>query len=541
MRIDGLAFALVLGIVVGCGGQQDLTGTYEGRLAIQNEQGITSYRVRAGVSGKLARFSFALRDRDSDREIANVSVRTYPVQKALTIQSKIFSKHGELRLTAAGTCASAASTASYEAELCATGGVITLTFRDDAETIYLQAYGGGSGDEDELNPGPYTIPELAEIAKSKNLDVLLKAQELYRAREEVLLRRGNLFPNFNLGTILAAAESPFGLLSQVGNLLPFLFPDNWYRLAASKDLKLAQEFSYKSLKANQVNIVAGVSLMVLKDQALGNAMRAHMADLNGLLEKVQLLIKAGQAPTSWEQIVRMRLIANEEDLVAYDKFLFEQIVDLQKLLGAKPNKLGITVVPVPLPDVGPSLVQDLAKEEAEAIAQSPELKATIFLEQAARKMTKAVTWSWLNPNTDPRFNLGLGLEHAINIEKSHVEDVRLKRTETDHVIRGNIIDIERGIKFLVDQYEIARRGEEAAKAGLKSAMTQFELAQLGLLDTIEFVEQLFKYRAKKLSAQFTYLLVRDRLDRHTLTGLYADLPLPGDGKRARRNEIAERN
>lgn len=526
MRASVIVPFLIIGALAGCGVNQDISGVYHGRLAIQAVQGVTSHRIEAAVSGRVARFDFTIKDRDTDRDIADVSVRANAASRTLTVRSTIFSNRKEIRLAGAGTCAGASNSAPYEAEVCVADGVLSLSYREGGESVYFQAYTAAVNEDDPLKPGAYSIPDLVDITKKQNLDVLLKAQEVYRAREEVLLRRGNLFPNFNLGTILAAAESPFALLSQVGNLLPFLFPDNWYRYAASKDLRRAQELSYQSLKANQVNLVVGVSLTTLKDLALKAAIQAHVADLNDVLERVQLLIKAGQAPSSWEPIVRMRIISDQEDLIAYEQFLSEQNVGLQKLLGAQPTKPGITVIPVELPAIDPSLVHDLSAEEAQAVAESPELKSTIFLEQAAKKLVKAAKWSWLNPSTDPRFNLGLGLEHAINIEKSHVEDVKLKRADFDHTIRGNVIDIERGIKFLVDQYELARVGEEAARNGLKNAMKQLEIGQLGLLDTIEFVEQLFKYRTKKLAAQFAYLIVRDKLHRHTLSGFYAELPLP---------------
>lgn len=526
MKSNLILFVLLLSGISGCGGKEDIGGIYHGRLMIEDARGVSNYRVEADVSGGLTKFSFFIKDRDTQKTISQVQVKAFPVQKVLSVRSNIFLNRPEIRVAGRETCAGASNTSPYEAELCIVNGVITLSYRENARSLYLQAYSASVNEDQQLKPGPYTLSELVEIAKEQNLNVLLKAQDLYRAREEVLLRRGNLFPNFNLGTILAAAESPFGLLSQIGNLMPFLFPDNWYRLDASKELQKAEEFSYKSLKANQVNIVAGVSLMILKDMALKQSIQAHMADLNDVLERVLLLIKAGQAPSSWEPIVRMRLIEDQEDLVSYEQYMSEQTVGLQKLLGTKPTKPGITVVPVQLPSIDASLIKDLSPEEAESISKSVEIKSTIYMEKAAGLLTKAVMWSWLNPNTDPRFNLGLGLEHAVKIQKSQIEDIKLKRTETDHTIRGNIIDIERGIKFLVDQYDLASKGEEAARIGLKNALKQFEVGQLGLLDTIEFVEQLFKYQTKKLAAQFTYLILSDKLNRHTLSGYYANLPVP---------------
>src|SRR6056300_1346145 len=81
--------------------------------------------------------------------------------------------------------------------------------------------------------------ELSEVinrVKTHNLETLESALSLYKARENVTLKVGNLIPQLKLQII----TEPWGLLETVPHLLGFLFPSNWFSWKESKLFAKAQ-------------------------------------------------------------------------------------------------------------------------------------------------------------------------------------------------------------------------------------------------------------------------------------------------------------
>ncbi|MEZ4744316.1 MAG: TolC family protein [Bdellovibrionota bacterium] len=511
-------------IMQACGvDTSELAGRYQGYLTIRDNDETIITDVFIDATNKKFSGQAKVIDAKSEALIGTFTVKKVLSSKKIALKSSLFRTTSKINLVLEGTCAKSEESTDALIHACFSNGTINLSYQEQDGNYQFDLY--ASKDEGELPPdlsGEIELPEAIAFAKQYNLDALIKAQDVYKAREEMLLRRGNMFPNLNLGTILSAAEFPGGLLSEAGNLLPFLFPDNWFRLRESERLYDAEKSSYAALRANQVLIVQSLYYMILKDQSLVEIIESHLAKLNQLQDSVRAMVEEGEAPLSWEKMLRTKIIEDEEDLLTLNRHLKEQLNSLRNLLGGVPTREQLVISHVELPEIDQSIIRDLKQDESTAISKSPEIRQMIQLESAAWQLEKAVKWSWLNPNTDPRLNLGLGWIHAVNIEKANIKELQLKKISVERKIREQVINIENSLPYVARQSELLTEGMSTTRESYNIALQQFKLKELSIFELVEFIENVLKFEAKEAALNYSYLTLESNLDRLTLDTHFAE-------------------
>jgi hypothetical protein len=523
-----LKFILVLlysCITMACGPDlKDIEGRYYGKMVVAFDQQPILTKVFLDATSRRDSVSINLYQSPSNQLLDTVTLKKTLLSRdeQIRIDSNMLGGRRSVKVEIEGTCATASPDQDLFIDTCFSGESFTLTIKDSrtGKTINLQASKSGWASNNELPAGQYSLQQLAVFTKKNNIDTLIKAERVYQAREEMLLRRGNMFPNFNLGTILNSLEGPLAFASQIGNILPFLFPDNWLRLKAGTLLYHGELWAYKSFRANQLLILEGMYNLLLRDRNYSDLIKKHFERTQKIEALVVALAQQGEIPRPWVKLARLKVLEINEDQINIRKYLRQQNLSLQKLIGFTPNRQLISLIPLAAPKIDSSVIQDLSAAEVLALNDSLEIKQLQHLEQAARQLTKAAKWSWLNPNTDPRFNMGLGWRHAINIERANIKIFSLRQRDVEYAVHEQIINIEGGIEDTVDQYSYALEGLDAAQAAYDASMAMFQESEISIFGVFEIAEELFKYQAKKRHIESTYLMLIAKLDRLMLRGLY---------------------
>jgi len=91
-----------------------------------------------------------------------------------------------------------------------------------------------------------------------------------------------------------ATAGPVAFVSSVGNLVPFIFPSNWFQFKEAKELNAAEKLSYASLRGNVVNGVEGLLYIHVRNTALLNMLSneeiiLHFSDFIETMKKHFLL------------------------------------------------------------------------------------------------------------------------------------------------------------------------------------------------------------------------------------------------------------
>ena len=95
--------------------------------------------------------------------------------------------------------------------------------------------------------------KLLSRAKFLSYSVSSEAERVFQARENIKVARGNLLPKLSLRAVVGAFTGDY--LSVVSSALPFIFPNNWYRLDEANSLFLAERNLFASLRGNEMNFV----------------------------------------------------------------------------------------------------------------------------------------------------------------------------------------------------------------------------------------------------------------------------------------------
>ena len=124
-------------------------------------------------------------------------------------------------------------------------------------------------------------------AKNQNYSVRQEAERKFQAKKRVNAAIGNLLPHLSAGSILSVAlAGPAGMIELVGDLLPFLFPSNWFQMKATKRLLEAEKKSFASLRGNEVFDAESLFYGVSRDEKLAVLIDSQISWINKIVEQI---------------------------------------------------------------------------------------------------------------------------------------------------------------------------------------------------------------------------------------------------------------
>jgi hypothetical protein len=433
---------------------------------------------------------------------------------------------GSVRLHLNNNCATG-SLASQEISTCWEPGKLRLTINETANldkstTVDLTL-------DESLPPmamsRSYSLDELVGRAKFINYSVSQEAERLFQAKKNIGVARGNLLPKLSLKALIGVATGDY--LSAVGTVLPFLFPGNWYKWEASKDLYQAEKSSFASLRGNEMNMVEGLYYLVLRDQVVLEQLKAHIAWLKQIQATMLRSEQVGTLPSGTADYFGTSIASLERDRIGFESLVKIQYGQLAQAT-ALPVIGGISsLAPVAFSDLSKVSPLDPSVFYKTAQDKSYEVKSLGFLLQAAKHSQQESYYDFFN--LEGTNGLGFGTPYQIQVSQSQQSEINKKTNETMSLIELQSAMVASDFNSALESYQLALAGKSTTEKRLNWLMSRL-LQGDGAIDVEEFVNQLTDLQFKRIgfiADQATsiqmWLMASAKLNRLLLAGYYSDL------------------
>jgi len=387
----------------------------------------------------------------------------------------------------------------------------------------------GKDPTDSLNPSaPLALDELMARAKFRNYAVSQEAERLFQARQNVSLARARLLPHLNFATLLGVATGGVGgLIESIGNLVPFLFPGNWFRFEQSKHLFSAEKDSFSSMRGNEMNGVEQLYYTIHRDQETLKYLDLHSEWMKKIQQNLKVEEQVGVLARGTADYYGVTIIKVDQDRALLAALIKGEVANLAQAVAISPVQTRGDLQPLKLPElsaVGPIRAADFFKQAQE---RSYEIHALKSLAAAAKYTKKEVIFGWFDPASED--GIGFGLRNSIRISKSRVREIEKRIDETLSVFEQRSVQIAQDHNALLTGYRLATEGFEATRKRV-SWLIQRHLNGESELSDEDFVNELTKlqeetlsFASSKLSNVHGWLVIQARINRLLLQGYYDGL------------------
>jgi hypothetical protein len=387
-----------------------------------------------------------------------------------------------------------------------------------------------------------SLEQVIEIISQKNYLVQSKAMNVYQAKENIALARGNLLPHLHLWSFVGVPLAITNLPGVVEDVLPFLVPNNWLRVDEQKILAKAEFEGYRTLWANEVSMTRAIFLQIRKDMALLETIQNAMELLRQCLAIAEIKEKFGGAFLGVANDIRMRVLSLEVDIVDLKTFIHIETGQLAYLLGfSKETELEL---------LDPTLV-DL--EKANPIEQNPVIERSVevsteiiqlnFLIEASKIIESEPWWAFLGLPQSSRGNegsvfgslpvqrgLGFGTVPSVHISKAQTAILETVQVAIRELQRDKVVEVVDRYNALVTNYPKNKERVELAQGRMTQLMTRIKMGGLSIdpLTLIEASRNLVASRSAYVDAKYRFMIEKDKLNRLTLQAEYDRLPDDSD-------------
>ncbi|OQW53836.1 MAG: hypothetical protein A4S09_06360 [Proteobacteria bacterium SG_bin7] len=430
-------------------------------------------------------------------------------------------------------CASGNS-ANISVELCWNASRLSLKFTSKDSMNVLSAIYLSKDDNllpplgKQRNASIYTLDELLGRAKFLNYSVSQEAERVYQAKKQVTVAVGNLLPHFNTRDALAyATGGPFGLIETVGDFLPFLFPSNWFKWAEAGHLANAERKSFASLRGNEMNAVENLFYLVQRDQNVFSILETHIEWLKKIHSAIEVKEENAGIAKGSADLFSTVIVELAQDLEQLRFLLTQEFASISHAV-ALPPITGISgLALVVIPDLALVNPIDPKNIYIEAQAKSYEVAALEYLVKASRNGISERIFGFLDPTSDK--NLGFGYPASIQIGKSRVAELQKRKNEIFSLVEKRSVDVASDFNASLRAYNLGSAGLKSSQAYLGRLLRELQSGD-EILDRPEFLNlmietsrKVLRFKSNLVSAQYSFMIAKSKLDRLLLSGYYQNL------------------
>jgi len=533
--ISSLRFVFLLVVVTvlsGCRGEKNLpkAGRYVGQKLLANSE---SQQVIAQVPDIKEAKDNNLKNLEIFPTLGSAQgdIVTIRLNDKMMFLSTSALKIPEQQLTIQDNCASGSSTVA-NTTLCWAPDKLDLEMRDpNSQSVLFTVH---LIKDDQLAPlkdhkgQAYTLDELIGRAKFLNYTVAQEAERVYQAKQNIKVAVGNLLPHFNMTDLLSVGMfGPMGFIGAIGDLMPFLFPSNWFQLKKAKFMSQAERKSFVSLRGNEMNAVENLYYVVQRDVQLKSLLERHFEWLRKTQRLIQLKEQVGHIALGSTDKMNIQIVMVEQDLQQLRTLVAQEMTAISQAVALSPID-GITdLAPVSYPDLSDLPQLDARTFYQDAQKRSYEVATLDFLIKAAHASKKETIFGFLDPSSQG--SIGFGYGASIRVAKSQENEIRKRREETLSLIEKRSADVVAEYNNALVSYQLAQSGLTSSRAlldrlNLKLASGQNLLDQpTFMVEFLESIQQILKFEGNRIGAIYFYLMAKSKLDRLLLQGYYQSL------------------
>ena len=325
-------------------------------------------------------------------------------------------------------------------------------------------------------PRIYSFDELKALAKTLSLDNQMGLENLKMAKLNMRLHYQNLLPHLsiNSGVTVLTSGLTLGIISAIGDLVPFLLPTRWIQAKQNADMYKAQVVAQETLEKDTMQMIEGLSLQVVNDaesvyqvEKIMNLFNANIA----YVEKKEITGKIRKG-----RVKDLQSVANQlsEMLSNYKKTYVQDMMELSTAIGFK-NPLAIRSIVMNTPfriDQAPSITLD-SFDLGALIKNSLELKQFNILIQSSRKNRINSIFQWLDPAGDPQGGLGAGTGTYVKLGDEETELLKQQSVQAQTNIVKKLTQSTGNYQSSLEAYKQAYEGLKLQFDRIESANDEF--------------------------------------------------------------------
>jgi len=389
---------------------------------------------------------------------------------------------------------------------------------------------------------PVTLnPDTLRTLVLDNDDILGGLNQLYQAKDQLNVARGQLLPSLNLNMIL----SPSFLTSAISSLLSFLLPSNWINLRVQGHLLEAQEVSYRILQLNEYASAYSIYVTLLGDQETRDVLESQYESLQGIYEVLnQERVLNGNVSakdvSEAQAQAQMALIqvAQADELLAKEKAAIRQMLNLDVNQDFVLEKFHVPASPI-------EDAIDLKAVADQAIAIAPENEQLDDLIQASKSSKWSKIFSFIssstlgnsmsssnstgggffNPKIISNTGMSIGFSYYPNVvlADDQVDAIRVQKQQ----LNGQEIQMAEVAIATVQQakkrVDLATQAEANLSQVYQTELQRYHLGLTDLLHVLNAESESSKAATTRVQSQIDLDNVRINLHRMMLTDQFAQI------------------
>ncbi len=306
-------------------------------------------------------------------------------------------------------------------------------------------------------PKSYSLHDLVARAKDQSFESRVEFEEKVikgklTAQQSIL----NLLPHFNIndglsfgGMILAPSPASYLAMGHViGDIVPFVLPSRWFQTGAAQERTAADLDAYKIVQADTMNVVENLALSVLRDT---ESLKTLEIDQEAIIHIRDMLLSQEKKGSQLVQVgtsdqIEAVLLQTDQTVNALETAIEDEKAALSQASGFMNPHAVSDVLPITTPDAlcPDDLTVLNASTETQtqtiAVQRSLALMQLDHLIEAARRLSHATIFEWLDPSGDPNASIGLGLITHIKLSKANVQEGYLQKDSAQSKILLEVSD-----------------------------------------------------------------------------------------------------
>lgn len=415
-----------------------------------------------------------------------------------------------------------------EFHLCLNKKNITFTFTsyENGKSSSIKILAKKSDNFGQFNiKSEYKIEELMARTKFLNYNVSSKAQSLYQARLKISNALGNLIPHLSLSDIWSlSTEGPLAIIGAVGNLVPFIFPSNWYEFKESENVYSAERNSYASLRGNEMNALEGMVYFHLKNLSLLDKLKKQKNWLDKLLKSLIQMREAQAIPLDILTQLELEIANYEFDIRQIDELTISEKTSILQAVSL-PTISSINVSSPNLPKINESLILNPHTTcTSDFVKYSYEIKVFDDLILAAKNAVKTKQYSFLDPSSG---ELNFSIPSNIKISKSNVKDLEIKKSELESLLLKRCFDTVQERNNIIVTYKKSYAHWQTANKMqdiiFKKIFLEGHIKKDTIIDIISIGNEILKIDARIVNLTGQYMINDSKLNRLLLKSSYSSL------------------
>lgn len=274
----------------------------------------------------------------------------------------------------------------------------------------------------------FSLEKIVELTLVQGFDAREKAEKVYQARKFVNNKIGFLLPYVNLGSIGGIVYG--NIFDVIPSFVGFLFPNKWFEWNESKMFSKAEEYSYRTLLGNQINMIQSLYFMIhfnwVNKEIISHYHKLTDQLLNYFsIEELKLKKNITGEQIGFLRNLNARLSYKKSVLVST---LDELVPQLAMLINFKGDWSQLSLYPVPLENLSNKPKLEGKKFLNTVYKKSTELKTLQFLVKAANSAKNTRYFTFLKPGAE---GLGYGYTSQIKIAKSEIKVLEINTEKTN--------------------------------------------------------------------------------------------------------------